>query len=43
MDDIGGVPVLLSTAGDVSQVIGDGQSADHERQQAAFGCRTLKH
>lgn len=39
--DIGGIPVLLSVAADVLQVIRDGQRADHQRQQAAVDRWTL--
>lgn len=43
MNDVRGVPVLLPLAGDMSQVIGDGQGADHQRQEATDRGRTLEH
>lgn len=41
MNDVGRVPVLLSLAGNVSQVIGDSQDANRQRQKATNGRRAL--
>lgn len=42
VDHIGGVPVLFSMAGNVLQVIRDGECVDHQWQESTLRGRTLQ-